>query len=130
MKRQDFIKTTAAAAFGFQFMPHRACGEGVTATLPPASAWKPGPPIVTYWAGPGYPGGAALDDKAAAQLAEGGWNVVWCHENELDVAQRHGLRGLLTDPLLAPGSLADPKALDALIGRVKGHPALYAYHLL
>jgi predicted dehydrogenase len=29
MKRQDFIKTTAAAAFGFQFIPRRVLGDGV-----------------------------------------------------------------------------------------------------
>jgi len=46
------------------------------------------------------------------------------------VAHRHGLRGLLTDPLLSPDALADPKALDALLSRVKGHPALYAFHLI
>jgi hypothetical protein len=129
MKRQDFIKTTAAAAFGLQFIPRRGLGAELTAAAP-AGGWKLGPPIVTYWAGPGYPGGAALDDKAAAQLVDGGWNVAWCREQELAVAHRHGLRGLLTDPLLSPGSLADPKALDALIRRVKGHPALYAYHLI
>lgn len=129
MNRQDFLRT-AAAAFGFQLIPRQAIGDGVAATPPPAVGWKLGTPIVTYWAGPGYPGGAALDDQAAAQLAEGGWNLVWCHEKELEVAQRHGLRGLLTDPLLAPASLADPGELDALIRRVKDHPALYAYHLI
>ena len=128
MKRQDFIKTTAAAAFGLPFMPRPGFGAEPTAAAP-AGGWKLGPPIVTYWAGPGYPGGAALDDKAATQLVDGGWNVVWCREQELAVAHRHGLRGLLTDPLLSPDSLADPKALDALLDRVKNHPALYAYHL-
>jgi hypothetical protein len=128
MKRQDFIKTAAAAAFGLPFMPRHACGAEPMAAAP-AGGWKLGPPIVTYWAGPGYPGGAALDDKAAAQLVDGGWNVAWCREQELVVAQRHGLRGLLTDPLLSPDSLAEPKTLDALLDRVKNHPALYAYHL-
>ena len=88
--------------------------------------WKMGMPIVTYWAGP------AMTDAAARQLAEGGWNVVWCGEKELDVAQRHGLRGQLTDPLLAPEALADPtkrEALDALISRVRKHPALYCYFI-
>ncbi len=102
----------------------------------PVSEWKVGAPIVNYWAGPGYPGGSALDDAAAKQLKEGGWNVVWCNEKELDVAQRHGLRGLLTDPLLSSAAynndLDDPQkreVLDAFINRVKRHPALYAYHL-
>jgi len=97
-----------------------------------APPWTVGTPIVTYWAGPGFPGGGPLDDAAAKQLVEGGWNLVWCHEGELDTAHRHGLRGLLTDPLLAPESLDDPEKrlkLDALIGRVSGHPGMYAYHL-
>ena len=97
-----------------------------------AEVWKIGDPIVSYWAGPGFPGGGPLDDTAAIQLREGGWNVVWCHENELDTAQRHGLRGMLVSDLLRPGTLDDPKqkdALDALIGRVGKHPAFYIYHL-
>src|SRR5262249_38140837 len=91
-----------------------------------AKGWKMGTPIVTYWAGP------QMTDAAAQQLVDGGWNVVWCRENELDVAQRHGLRAQLTDPLLSPASLDDPTrraALDALIGRVRKHPALYCYFL-
>jgi hypothetical protein len=84
-------------------------------------------PIVTYWAGP------PMTDAVAGQMAEGGWNLVWCqNEKELDTAHRHGLRGFLTDGLFAPASLDDPKRrekLDALILRVSRHPALYAYHL-
>ena len=53
------------------------------------NAWQVGTPIVTYWAGP------AMTDATATQMAEGGWNVVWCSEQELDVAQRHGLRHAL-----------------------------------
>ena len=97
-----------------------------------ADAWRVGDPIVSYWAGPGSPGLAELNDAAATQLAEGGWNLVWCRERELDVAQRHGLRGLLTADVLTHTSLdhADKHAeLDALIERVKKHPAFYAYHL-
>ena len=100
---------------------------------PAAEPWKVGTPIVSYWAGPGFPNGSDLTDAAATQLAEGGWNLVWCHERELDVAQRHGLRGLLTADVLSPAALDDPKqreALDALIDRVKKHPAFYAYHLV
>lgn len=99
----------------------------------PADAWKIGAPIVTYWAGPGFPGGGPLNDAAATQMKEGGWNLVWCGEKELDTAQRHGLRGLLTDPLLNPATLDDPKKLgelDALVRRVQKHTALYAYHLV
>lgn len=88
--------------------------------------WEAGTPIVSYWAGP------AMTDKTAQQMAEGGWNLVWCSEKELDVAAQHGLRGQLQDSLLAPGSLEDPaqrQKLDELIARVRRHPALYSYFI-
>ena len=62
----------------------------------PDASWNLGTPIVTYWAGP------ALTDTAAQQMADGGFNLVWCTEKELDVAKRHGLRAQLHDPLLSP----------------------------
>jgi hypothetical protein len=91
-----------------------------------AAPWQIGKPIVTYWAGP------ALTDATAKQMAEGGWNMVWCRESELDTAQRHGLRGMLQDGLLAPATLGSPEKraqLDGLIDRVRKHPACYAYFL-
>ena len=90
------------------------------------AAWKINTPIVTYWAGP------PLTDTVARQMAEGGWNLVWCREKELDVAQRHGLRAQMQDGLLTPGTLDDPgqrAKLDALITRVRNHPALYSYFI-
>ncbi len=103
----------------------------VLATARPSPAdesdpWKVGTPIVTYWAGP------PISDAVARQMAEGGWNLVWCTEKELDVAQRHGLRAQLRDGLLQPATLEDParrEQLDALIGRVRDHPALYSYYI-
>lgn len=100
----------------------------------PQSIWTVGGPIVSYWAGPGYPGGKGgpLNDAAAVQLKEGGWNLVWCREDELDVAERHGLRCQISSPLLVPASLQDPQKraeLDAFIARVRHHPALYDYFL-
>jgi hypothetical protein len=98
----------------------------------PPSKWKMGKPIVTYWAGPGFPSGPPLTDASARLLAEGGWNLAWSQESTLPVAERHGLRALLTDPLLTPASLDDPekrKALEALIERVKRQRAFYAYFL-
>ena len=96
----------------------------------PASAWKVGTPIVTYCMGPGFPGGPKMDSAAAAQLAEGGWNVVWCAAKDLDVVQRHGLRAMVINQrLLTPAALPAPKDLDALIDRVKKHPAFYGYYL-
>jgi len=91
-------------------------------------SWQVGAPIVTYWAGP------SLTDTVAQQMVEGGFNLVWCgSEKELDVAGRHGLRGLFTDGLLVPTSLDDPKRreqLDALIARVSKQSAFYAYYLI
>ncbi|OHE76058.1 MAG: hypothetical protein A2107_05930 [Verrucomicrobia bacterium GWF2_62_7] len=88
--------------------------------------WRMGKPIVTYWAGP------PMTDATAKQMAEGGWNLVWCKENELDVARSHGLRALLHDGLTSPHNFdkteTKPK-LAALIHRVQRHPALYAYFL-
>ena len=86
--------------------------------------WHVGKPIITYWAGP------PMTDATAQQMAEGGWNLVWCAEKELDVAQRHGLRAQLIHGLLTPASLDNPaqrEKLDALIARVRTHPALYNY---
>ncbi len=91
-----------------------------------AKAWSAGTPIVTYWAGP------PLTDAVARQMAEGGFNVVWCSEQQLDTAQRHGLRAQLSDGLLSPATLDNPAArekLDALITRVRNHPALYSYFI-
>ena len=91
-----------------------------------AAPWKVNTPIVTYWAGP------ALTDAVAQQMAEGGWNLVWCGEKQLDVAQRHGLRAQLQDGLLRPETLDNPaqrEKLDALIARVRSHPALYSYFI-
>jgi NAD(P)-dependent dehydrogenase (short-subunit alcohol dehydrogenase family) len=67
-----------------------------------------------------------MTDAVARQMAEGGWNLVWCGEKDLDIVQRHGLRGQLQDALLNPVSLGDLKQrekLDALIARVRQHPA-------
>jgi hypothetical protein len=89
-------------------------------------AWKVGTPIVTYWAGP------AMTDAVARQMAKGGFNLVWCSEKELDVAHQHGLRGQLRDGLLSPATLENPgqrEKLDALIARVRNHPALYSYFI-
>lgn len=126
MKIRSLLPLSAIFAF---LLP---AGPLMAADSTAAGEWKMGDPIVTYWAGPGYPGGGELTDDAAIQLAGGGWNLVWCHENELDVAARHGLRGLLTSSLLSPASLESPERLaelDGLISRVSKHPAFYSYHL-
>jgi hypothetical protein len=101
-------------------------GFAADAQGPPGRAWEVGTPIVTYWAGP------ALSDAVARQMADGGWNVVWCTEKDLDVARRHGLRAQLHDGLLSPAALDNPAQrakLDALVARVRTHPALYCYFI-
>jgi hypothetical protein len=97
--------------------------------------WTIGDPIVSYYAGPGFEDAShsiPMTDEAAKQLAEGGWNLVWCNENELDIIHRHGLRGMLKSKDLYHNYLDTPKKvadLNALITRVKNHPALYCYFL-
>jgi hypothetical protein len=73
-----------------------------------------------------------MSDATARQMAEGGWNVVWCGEKDLDLVHRHGLRAQLNDGLLSPAALDNPaqrEKLDALIERVRRHPALYCYFI-
>jgi hypothetical protein len=90
----------------------------------PAKPWSVGEPIVTYWAGP------PMSEAACEQMVDGGFNVVWCNEKDLDLLAKHKLRGMVHDPLLAPATLDDAEQrakLDALIDRVKAHPAMYSY---
>jgi len=92
-----------------------------------AEQWTVGTPIVTYFAGP------AMSEAVARQMKEGGFNVVWCSENQLDLLKRHGLRGMVHDGLLNPTVLdkADQKQkLDDMIERVKRHPAFYSYYII
>ncbi len=113
-----------AVAIAIAVMLLVGAGRGSADERP--ARWTIGKPIVTYWAGP------RLTDAVARQLAEGGWNVVWAGEEDLDVAARHGLRAQLQHPLLNPESLDVPQRreqLDALVDRVKNHPALYSYFL-
>jgi len=95
----------------------------MSALLVRAEDWKVGTPIVTYFAGPN------MSEKVAKQMADGGFNVVWCGEKDLDLLQKHGLRGMVHDAMLAPATMDSPekvKQLDALIDRIKNHPAMYS----
>ncbi|MCY2951182.1 MAG: hypothetical protein NTU53_04295 [Planctomycetota bacterium] len=105
---------------------HDAAGSDTMAPATGSRTWSVGTPIVTYWAGP------AMTDAVATQMADGGFNVVWCAEKDLDLVHRHGLRAQLTDGLLAPATLDNPaqrEKLDALIARVAKHPAMYCYFI-
>lgn len=115
-----FLSALGPAAFA-------ADGASGPASAEPARSWSVGEPIVTYWCGP------PLTDAVLRQMVEGGFNLVWCRESDLDLAARHGVRAHLTDGLLAPESLETPEGtarLDALIERVRRHPALYSYHIV
>lgn len=120
----------AVAVLAATLLPLAAAAR-VAAAAPDAKAatekrWSVGTPIVTYYAGP------PMSEAVARQMAEGGFNVVWCGEKDLDLLHKHGLRGMLHDPLLTPATLdsAEQRAkLDELIGRVRGHPAMYSYYI-
>jgi len=114
-------------AFGVALLMSAILGAPPAAEEKAPAPWRVGTPIVTYWAGP------PMSDAVAEQMAAGGWNLVWCGEKDLDLIERHGLRGQLGDPLISAATLDDPAArekLDALIARVRTHPALYSYFII
>jgi hypothetical protein len=91
--------------------------------------WKIGTPIVTYWAGPGDT--IPLDDRTAAQLRAGGWNLGWTKKPaDLDLYHRYGIRVMLEVGTPNVDDPAQAKALDAVIDSVSTHPALYSYYLV
>lgn len=94
----------------------------------PGKRWRIGTPIVTYWAGPGDT--IPLDDRSAAQLQAGGWNLGWTkNPADLDLYHRHGIRVILEIRMPDLDDPAQAKALDAVIDEVSTHPAMYAYYL-
>ena len=112
-----------------QFAAVCAC-LGIWSALPlgAETKWRLGAPIITYWAGPGSH--TALDERSAAQLRAGGWNLGWTKRAEdLDLYHRHGMRVMLEINTPNVDDPAQARALDALIERVRNHPALYAYYL-
>jgi hypothetical protein len=91
-----------------------------------AGAWTQDHIIVTFWCEP-----PATDEALAAVAAEH-YTTTWVPEAGLDAAAAHGLRAMLRSSLLTPAALDDPATkaqLDALIDRVKNHPALEAYYI-
>ena len=105
---------------------------GGMALIGQAASWDMGEPIVTYWAGPGFFNHPEkLTERAARQLKEGGFNLVWTSSvEEMDVAQKYGLRAMY-DLRLGNYGFHDPEKnaeIEETIARVKNHPALFLYH--
>lgn len=95
---------------------------------PPATGtrWTQKQFIITFWCPP------PATDEALARVAAEGFNLTWTPPEGLDIAARHHLRAMLQSGLLQPDVLNDAAKrteLDALIERVKNHPALEAYFL-
>jgi len=89
--------------------------------------WQQKQFIVTFWCPP------PATDENLRRVADEHYNLTWVPEKDLDVAARHRLRAMLTSPLLLPSSLDTPAErdrLDALIDRVKNHPAMEAYFIV
>lgn len=104
------------------------CVCGIAGVESPATAagWAQKQFLITFWCPP-----PATDENLARVAAEG-FNLTWAPEEGLDVAARHGLRVMLTSDLLSPATLDDDAKraqLNALIDRVKHHPAMEAYYL-
>lgn len=93
---------------------------------PRSKCWHQKEFIITFWCPP------PATDEALARVEAEGFNLTWVPAEGLDAAERHHLRAMLTSELLNPAVLDDPikrAQLDALISRVKNHPALEAYFL-
>lgn len=91
------------------------------------AAWKQDRILITFWCPP-----PATDENLAAVKADH-YNLTWTSADGMDVAQRHGLKAMLWDNTINPAALDDPakKAkMDALIDRVKDHPAMEAYYII
>ena len=82
--------------------------------------------IITFWCPP------PATDHALAAVAAEHYNLTWVPADGLDVAAKHKLRAMLTSGLLNPATLDDAAKraqLDALIEKVKKHPAMEAYYI-
>ncbi len=104
--------------------PKTIGAEGSRASSP--ASWIQKQFLITFWCPP------PADDQSLAAVAAEHYNLTWVPVEGLDAAGRHGLRAMLTSDLLNPSVLDDPArraSLDALIAKVKDHPALEAYFL-
>ncbi len=102
------------------------CASAQGGGQPSSGRWAQKQFLITFWCPP------PATDEALSRVAAEGFNLTWTPVEGLDVAQRHGLRAMLTSDLLTPAILDDDakmKKLDELIDRVKNHPAMEAYYL-
>ena len=102
------------------------CSNAFARAEAPPSCWTQKEFLITFWCPP------PATDEALARVAAEGFNLTWTKAEGLDAAARHHLRAMLMSELLKPEVLDDAvkrPQLDALIDRVKSHPALEAYHL-
>ncbi len=103
------------------------CAPDFGQAEPKGGGWKQKEFMITFWFWP------PVTDEALARVAAEGFNMTWATaEKDLDVIARHHLRAMLYTDLIKPAVLDDPvkrPQLDALIDRVKNHPALEAYFL-
>lgn len=86
-----------------------------------------GQPITTYWSAP------EINDSSVRIMKEGGFNLIWGKEKDLDITRKYGLKMMLFSDLLRPETLDDPQKLielNKLIDRVKKHPAMYFYFIV
>ena len=105
----------------------RALAQDPSGAPGPAGPWKQKQFIITFWCPP-----PATEESLAAVAAEH-YNLTWVPVEGLDLAGKHGLRAMLTNDLLSPATIDDAARraqLDALIERVKKHPALEAYFIV
>ena len=131
--------------FGLLLLGAVACttsdtsASGAAPGRPAGSKWEIGAPITHYYQGPGSNFGP-VTPAIAGKLDDGGFNLVWCQTvEELDAAHAQGLRALffaghlgLGDPKGTRRIMDDPHLrarLDAMIERVKNHPAMYGYYI-
>ena len=102
------------------------CAPGSGQASQNARPWAQKEFIITFWFSP------PATDEALARVVAEGFNLTGTSEAGLDAVARHRLRAMLIDNLIKPEVLDDPakrQQLDALIDRVKNHPALEAYFL-
>ena len=98
----------------------------VAGAAEPAKGWTQKQFIITFWCPP------PITDQALAAVAAEHYNLTWVPVEGLDVVAKHKLRAMLTSDLLNPATLdvaAKRAQLDALIEKVKKHPAMEAYYI-